>query len=177
MKKVNQLIVDIKSGYQNEFGELLQKFMPLINKYARLLYKDEQEDMKSELSLALWESINKMKYYDNEEKCIAYIKKSIFIKYLELYRKSRLYFDHIEILEDKFFESYNSESNTYSEIEISNDLNHIISKYSGQTYNIFYSILFEQLSDSEIARKYNISRQYSNRKRRELIKLLQEQYK
>ena len=51
---------------------------PLINKYTRLLYKDEKEDINSELILALWEAVLKMKYYEDDGKCLVY---RCFVKY------------------------------------------------------------------------------------------------
>ncbi len=38
---------------KNYFIELVEKMNPLINKYMRLLYKDEKDDVCSELFLAL----------------------------------------------------------------------------------------------------------------------------
>lgn len=176
MKEVNQLILEIKKGNEDVFEELLERFMPLINKYSRLLYKDDPEDIKAELYLALFDAINKMKYYDDEANSIAYITKSLYLKYLELYRKSKQYHEHTETLEDKFIEIHYVQEDLFQEVEVYNDLERLICRYNNQTYNILSSILFEQLSDSEIAEKYNVTRQYVNRKRHELFKLLQEQY-
>ena len=176
MKEVRQIIFDIKSGNKDEFELLMDMFMPLINKYVKYLYKDDNDDVKAELFMALYDAILKMKYCDNEAKSIAYIKKSLKLKYLELYHKSKQYHEHMELIEDTFMEKYSMDKNLFQEIEIHNDLKKIIEKYNNQTYEILYFIVFEELTDTQIAKKFKITRQYVNRKRRELIKLLQDQY-
>ena len=176
MKEIKQIILDIKGGKKDEFEVLMDMFMPLINKYAKYLYKDENDDVKAELFMALYDAIMKMKYCDNEGKSIAYIKKTLNLKYLELYHKSKQYHEHMEVTEDIFIEKYSMDENLFEEIEIYSDLEKMIEKYNKQTYEILYSILFEGLTDSQIAKKYKITRQYVNRKRHEVIKLIQEQY-
>lgn len=113
MNKVNQIIVEIKKGNKDEFETLLERFMPLINKYSRMLYKDEPDDIKAELSLALYDAIDKMEYFDNEAKCVAYITNTLYLKYLELYRKSKQYHEHMEIIEDKFIEMHYAEKDLF----------------------------------------------------------------
>ena len=49
------IISEIKRD-KNKFCLLINKMEPLINKYVRLLYKDDKEDIKSELLFALWEA-------------------------------------------------------------------------------------------------------------------------
>ncbi len=62
---------------------------PLICKYMRVLYKDENEDVRSELVLALWEAITKIKYVENEGQCVTYLTNALRNKFYELYRNSR----------------------------------------------------------------------------------------
>ena len=50
--------------------DIINRMSPLINKYSRSLYSSEYEDIRQELILALLESVNKIKQYDIEEKCI-----------------------------------------------------------------------------------------------------------
>lgn len=49
-------VLNVKKN-KNDFEKLINMMTPLINKYTRLLYKDEKEDINSELILALWERI------------------------------------------------------------------------------------------------------------------------
>ena len=48
---------------------LVEKFMPLIRSIQRLLYKDDAEDVKQEMLMALWEASQKIEKYDNEGEC------------------------------------------------------------------------------------------------------------
>ena len=47
---------------KEQFSKLVITMNPLINKYTRILYKDDKEDVRSELILALWEAVTKLKY-------------------------------------------------------------------------------------------------------------------
>lgn len=65
-ENVNVLIKEFKEGNKEMFLLITEKMKPLINKYVRLLYKDEKEDMQSELILCLLEAVNAMSYYKEE---------------------------------------------------------------------------------------------------------------
>lgn len=88
---------------KNYFIELVEKMNPLINKYMRLLYKDEKDDVCSELFLALWEAILKMEYFDNEGQCINYLTNALKNKFYELYRKSAKVHDNEYLAENTVF--------------------------------------------------------------------------
>ena len=51
MGEVSSVIQKIRED-KNNFGMLLERMKPLINKYTKLLYKDEKEDVYSEMVLA-----------------------------------------------------------------------------------------------------------------------------
>lgn len=51
---------------KDEFKELVEKMDPLIKKYVRLLYKDNKEDVHSEMTLALWEAVIRMEYCESD---------------------------------------------------------------------------------------------------------------
>ena len=52
---------------KEQFSNLVIKMNPLINKYVRILYKDEKEDVRAEFVLALWEAVTKLKYIENDQ--------------------------------------------------------------------------------------------------------------
>lgn len=83
----------INSIYKDkeQFPRLIELMNPLINKYARTLYKDEKEDVRSELILALWESVSKLNYIENEGQCVLFITNALKNKFYELYRNSKKY--------------------------------------------------------------------------------------
>lgn len=89
MEELKLLICTIYDKKNNKFEELVEKFQPLIKKYIRILYKDEKEDVHSELVLALWEAVINIKYVENEGQIMSYLCRALHNKFLELYRKSR----------------------------------------------------------------------------------------
>ena len=54
-----ELIEEIKKD-KNQFYKLINKFEPLIKKYTKKLYKDDEEDVRAEYLLALWDVIAKL---------------------------------------------------------------------------------------------------------------------
>lgn len=81
MGEVALILQNVKKN-KNDFEKLINMMTPLINKYTRLLYKDEKEDINSELILALWEAVLKMKYYEDDGKCLVYLSNAIKINFL-----------------------------------------------------------------------------------------------
>lgn len=74
---------------KDAFKELVDKMEPLIKKYTRLLYKDEKEDVRSEMTLALWEAVTRIKYYEKDGECLAFLCTALKNRFYELYRKSK----------------------------------------------------------------------------------------
>ena len=68
------------------------------------------------------------------------------------------------------------EENKFIDIIIEEDLKQILKKYKGIKYKIYKDILGGELSDYKIAKKYNITRQYVHRLRRQLYLELRERY-
>lgn len=159
---------------KNKFHLLLEKMNPLIMKYVRLLYKDEKEDVYSELSLALWEAVEKIHKYDNDGEIVSYLKTALRNKYLELYRNSRKKHDNEIAMEDELasYDDYGFTEIQYDDAVTNEDMLHFISRFQGVRKKIFYYILIHNLSDVRIAERLNLSRQYVNRMRRILRDLL-----
>ena len=79
MKDFKCILTEIKSGNKNAFIELVEQFSPLITKYSHLLYKDEFEDMKSELTVALWQAVCNIKKYDINKSLNTYQMHYVFV--------------------------------------------------------------------------------------------------
>lgn len=155
---------------KNKFYLLMNKMEPLINKYVRLLYKDDKEDVKSELLFALWEAVCDISYYKNEGQVVNFLYTALRNRYLKLYRSSKRIHEY-EILMD------NEQKEILQISYFDNDLDNIIfneekykllNLYKGTKKNIVYLIIIENLSDIEIAKQLKLSRQYINRIRRML---------
>lgn len=172
MKSVVSLIKDIKAGNNAEFSTIINKMHPSLEKYSRLLYKDNKEDIYAELVSALWESIIKMEYFDDEGKCITYLHNAIKIRYLELYKQSKKQHAYEQVSSSDLIDNSIIHKNDFIDSIIKEDMKNLLSKYTGLKKSIFYCIIFKDMSDSEIAKKYDISRQYVNRIRKNLYLIL-----
>ena len=157
------LIQAIKND-KEKFEELLIKMEPLINKYVRLLYKEEKEDVYAELVLALWESVLKISYFENDGQIINFICRALKNRYYELYRNSKKRCEHeINSRDDIYFVKESSKDLT-DDLIISEDLYN----YEPRENSLI-------LQDSYFAlRSYAFMKQkYPNTLAREVYKLLQ----
>lgn len=161
---------------KNEFDALLKRLTPLINKYVSSLYKDEPEEIRAEMVLALWEAVTKIKYYDNDGKCLAFLSGALRNKFLELYRKSKMKhdFDVLGITEEILEQE--DLKNKFDEMIFKEDIKKLLANYSEKKRQIFNDIIFEDKSDAYIAKKYVLTRQYVNRLRKKFFEELKEKY-
>lgn len=174
MGEFTEIIKAIKSD-KDMFYILLDKMKPLIEKYSRILYKDEKEDVESELSLALWEAVNKIIVYDNDGQIVTYLKIALQNKFHELYRISRNHHDNC-IFPDKDMPVPVYVENHFNDTITEYDLANFINQFEGTKREIFFFILIYNLSDIEISKKLNVSRQYINRMRKLLRNLLSDNF-
>ena len=165
MGEVALILQNVKKN-KNDFEKLINMMTPLINKYTRLLYKDEKEDINSELILALWEAVLKMKYYEDDGKCLVYLSNAIKNKFFELYRKSRK--QHDNEMEAEYSEQLMvNEVDDIEQIIFEFDIERFLNKCEGKRKLIFKEML-ENPSYIEVGKKFHVSRQYANRLRKEL---------
>lgn len=165
-------IIDLIKKDKNKFYIIQEKMKPLMDKYCRIMYKDDVEDIRSELTLALWEAINKISSYDNDAQVITYLKNALINKFHELYRNSRKQNDNETLLSDDYLFNVNGITNDYKNTITDIDIHSFINQFTGQKRKVFIYIIIYELSDSEISEIMGISRQYINRMRRNLRKLL-----
>ena len=175
MGEVSSIIQKIRQD-KNNFGMLIDRMKPLINKYAKLLYKDEKEDVYSEMLLALWEAVMKMEYYNEDSECTVFLCTALRNKFLELYRKSKKYHDNCTAMEQDTLIINQFHEDNIPDIILQNDLKHAIEHCDERKKTIFLEIALDGMSDSEIAHKHDLSRQYINRLRRELYGILRKKY-
>ncbi|MCI9220979.1 MAG: sigma-70 family RNA polymerase sigma factor [Lachnospiraceae bacterium] len=178
MGEWSKLVQDIKHN-KDAFVELVEKMNPLINKYVRLLYKDEREDVREELILALWEAMSSIKYYDNDGECMAYLRNALRLKFLELYRKSKKRHEFQLVKEpDATLAIIEMPSGLLdiSDVIFREDIRALLKQFDGKGRDICFQILLEEKSDSQIAKNLEVSRQYVNRLRRNLFSYLKTYY-
>lgn len=169
------LLIKAVKNDKNKFNSVIEKMNPLIEKYVRLLYRDEKDDVRAELIMALWEAVSTISYYGNDGQVANYLCQAIKNRYFELYRKSRKVHDHESILEENqdVLERTVCDRNEFDDLLVKLETDKIIDTYQGVKKRIICLIMIENLSDAEIAMRLGLSRQYINRVRR----MLQEEIK
>jgi DNA-directed RNA polymerase specialized sigma24 family protein len=177
MGELIMLIHEIQDTNKEAFNIVMHKMEPLINKYTYLLYKDEKEDTRSELNVALWEAVNKISLLENDGQVINYLSTAVKNRYLELYRVSKKHHDNEMALEnDNYLYELSFLQYEYENFEVVQDISRFLAQVDGLKREIFSLILINNYSDIEISRTLKLSRQYVNRMRKQLQNLLQEFY-
>lgn len=171
MGDIISLIQKIRTD-KEAFKELVDKMEPLIKKYTRLLYKDEKEDVRAEMTMTLWEAVIKLKYCEKDEECLTFLCTALKNRFYELYRKSRKEHDNQVFAENEdIFDSGKVENMTDLDDVIFNiDAELFLKEYGGKKREIFRMIIMGNESDTEIAEVFSVTRQYVNRMRRELYR-------
>lgn len=167
MEELCELIYTIK-GDKEKFGLLLEKFKPLIRKYANHLYLDDKEDVEAELTLALWEAVIKIEFCHNDGQVVKYLSTSIRNKYLELYRASQKFHNNTTYMDEYEINNITAQDKSIQEWLIVDDMIRFENKLNGKRKCIFVAVFIHNLTDAEVARQMGISRQYVHRVRKEL---------
>lgn len=170
------LLIQMIREDKSEFGKLIDKMNPLISKYRRLLYKDEAEDVYSEMTMALWEAVTRLQYIDDDGKIMMFLNNALRMKFLELYKKSKWHHDHSMVIDSDELIEKNCAEEKFGDINFYTDIKKILARYDERKRLLFEEMLFRESSDAEIGDKYNISRQYVNRLRKMLYQELRDTY-
>lgn len=171
---ISELICEIKRDKKN-FILLLRKFQPLIRKYVRNLYKDEEDDMYAELVMALWEAVCNIAFYDDDGRVVTYLTTALRNKYFELYRKSRKYNDHIIEIDEQELEEKKSVDHTLEDTLIKDELQRIENRLSSKKKQIFHLVFIEGYTDQQTASELTISRQYVHRVKKSLMEVVKKE--
>ena len=173
---VNQAIMECKAGKNREgnLNWIIQKFQPVICKYAGKLYSLEYEDAVQELNEALIMAVVSIDVCNAEGQSIAYLVKGIKLKFYELRRKSIVEYEYRMHSEQIDVNTNITCTDDYSEIEWKLELKNLKDKSSPMECHIIDGMVWE-ISDVELADLLHVSRQYINRKRRQLMKRLKDQ--
>ena len=175
---VNAAIRDCKSGKNRDenMNGLIQKFQPIIHKYARKLYSLEYEDAVQELIIALIKAVDTIEEYENEGRSINYLIKGIMLRFYELQRKSIVEYEcraHSEQIDENVLLD---QEDSYAWVETKVELERFKEKSSFIEQCVIEGMILG-MSDAELAEVLHVSRQYINRKRKAIIKSLKERYK
>lgn len=172
---ISDLIILSQSGDENATLSLVNKFKPLLNKYAyKINYGDAYEELLLEF-LILIKSIQLHSISNNSEGAlVTYIQKSIynsFVKQSIKIKQLRSVSLYSELSEGEMYyvESITAHSNDYDlDIDLQS-INHIL---TNQELIIIKMIYFLGYSPLEISIFYGISRQAANQTKKRALKKL-----
>ena len=155
--------------------QIVQYMQPLINKYAKNSYLAEYEDMQQELCLALIESIHKIQKIENEGQCVQYFANAIRNRFYEIYRAWKSLKREMPGNDELLTLNIADSKNYYSQIEFFIDMVSGAECKSDLQKEIMKCCILEEISDTDIAKRLNISRQYVNRCKKRIFKKIMEE--
>ena len=159
-----------RDGNDQSLVSIIDRMEPLLKKYARALYYFEYEDMHQELIIALIEAVKRIQTLDNEGKVMRYIINGVKNRFLELYRKQTIQKQEINYEDIEDISNKTEGNEPFKDIEFYIDIG-MISVLQKKTIKskIAEYIIYNEATDSEIAEKLHISRQYVNRCKKEIF--------
>ena len=167
---LKMLVENYKTGNKEAMNQIIIKMTPLVNKYARRLFKMEFEDMRQEMIIAIFEAVIKMEGEYSEYQCLRYITNAVKFRYMELSRKSYMLEINEEIVDYETLGQFEEHrTNSYSDIEFLYDLETKCDTSSAIKRKIYHYVVDYNLSDQEIAKNLNVSRQYINRCKKQIF--------
>ena len=167
MNNTMKLIKNSQQGDNKSLILLIEKFEPLLNKYAKK--SSSPDDMKSILTLHLIESIKKMKCI-NESSSICFITTIMKNKYIYEIKKEQ--HQNITELSYNYLNEFDS-IDTYSDKHLL-IFENMIKNLSHKKRKIIILKFVYGYSDQEIALKLHISRQAVNKHLRQSYSLLKD---
>ena len=152
-------IQDIQNGDREQALALLEKFSPLLKKYAFFL---QSEDALPDFQCFLLAFAKNLQL--NELTIISYINKAIYHHYIALSKAKRHQLPTVSIesqteYDPLQFDTAFSESDTYNNLLLPN----LKRALSTEEYHVIYDHYFRQYSIQEIATRDNKSRQAINK--------------
>ena len=156
-----------KENDENAMLEIINAFKPLINKYYKDSYHDE--DVKSELTLKLIQivkcdiNLDKMRELNNYV-LVGYIAKSILHHYMAISNKNRSWKNIGLDFGNEAIVNYSSTNESISEITLSDivTFNFLKSVLTEKEFDCIYCSVFMGYSSVEIANYLHITRQACN---------------
>ncbi|MEE0708951.1 MAG: sigma-70 family RNA polymerase sigma factor [Gemmiger sp.] len=171
-------IQEIQHGNKEQMLALLEKFKPLLRKYAYFLHSEDayQELQCALLKFAMEMRLNKLTI-STDGAIINYINKAVYHQYVSIIRdsKAQIHTVHIDDQADYDPLEYDikfGQSDTYTGLLLQ-DLKHVL---TDQEYYVIYEHFFQQRSIQEIADKVGQTRQGINQCKNTALKKLRRRW-
>lgn len=158
----------LKTKNTNDINETIRLMQPLVKKYSSKLYYLEYDDCCQELNIAIYEAVTHIRYIESNEACTKYIAQCVKNKFVKLYKLSKQYEDEIKRKVELENSEISSEDTHLLDLIYLIDLSNKI-QGTEKKEKIIYLLLYGY-TDREIASKLNVSRQYINRIKKNIIK-------
>lgn len=167
MSTIMELIHKYHNGEEEATEQIIERMTPLIKKYAGKIHCMEYEDALQEFFLALLECLKYLDSSSSEGKCVKYMETVIINRYYTLCKRF-LSIPEFETIENHAASQPIAPSYDDSQMDVEAYIHALpVDGFKRQVFTYFF---YEDLSDKEIAEKLNISRQYVNRVKKEMIR-------
>lgn len=166
MESILSLIIKSQSHLPGADAQLLQQMTPLVLKYSYKLHFMEREDAVQELYLALLEALPYLNPANGEGKCLSYMKTTIIHRYCALCKT------YLSRPPSENLDSYSFSLEALPVIDDSYyDVVSYINSFAPEClkFKILSKCFFEDKTAKEISQELQISRQYVNRIKKQLI--------
>ena len=167
MYETTKEIIEACKVNEEAFEILLNKFQPLISKYAKYFGQNEKEDVEQELRIALCEGARKITNMDCEGAVTNYLIQTIKHRFGQLYKKHIQKKEIEEPRKEDFDLPYKETS--YENIIFFLDLCKKLDRCTEKQRFIIREILINDASDAEIAKQLGVSKQYVNRIKKNIL--------
>lgn len=177
--KIFQLIVAYQTGDDDAALELIDKFRPLLKKYAYALNREDSYEELQCYFLFLIKRLQQKDFHTNDDgPIIKYISKSIRNKYIAL-SKANHKTDNVDFFEDMPPSMSADVERKYSHNDLHESLlrQDMRSLLTENEYRILVALYFEQWSISEIALQLHKSRQAVNQAKKHALYKLRKAWK
>lgn len=167
MESILSLVQAYQAGDPDACTKILQRMAPLAKKYASKIHCMEYEDALQELYVALIETLDYLNSSLSEGKCVKYMETAVVNRYYTLCKR------YLSLPDTEDIDSCSSTlpaSPSYDDTLL--DIEAYIKSLpqTGSKRQIFSMFFYEDMSDNDIAAKLNVSRQYVNRVKKQLIR-------
>ncbi|WP_349945596.1 hypothetical protein ABFV83_17245 [Lacrimispora sp. BS-2] len=159
-------LVELSKNDSDAMMQLLEVMQPLIKSYKRKLFFLEAADAEQEMCLAIIEAVKNITECKTDGQCLTYLNNAVKFRFAYMCKRN--------LKKEEIEDSYKKDLDEgvylekYKDIETFYDLQRKVTCMNEMQKKILNYLLLDY-SDSEIAKKIGISRQYVNRIKKKLL--------